>query len=132
MNLHPQLLADTFQVCDTPNAHVRLMNDKRWPWLILVPTLPGIQELHDLTHEQRNAFMADVNQVSRVMHLVTACHSINVAMLGNVVSQLHCHVVARDTEDPNWPKPIWGFESAIPYEAEPPATLLSAIKKSFS
>lgn len=131
MNVHPTLRADTLSICETPATHILLMNDKRWPWFILVPREIAIQELHDLTHEQRNNFMADVNQLSRVIQLITRCQSVNIAMLGNVVSQLHCHVVARDPGDPNWPKPIWGYEAAVPYENDHPAKLIDAVKKSF-
>ena len=76
--------------------------------------------------------MADVNQVSRVMQITTECKSVNVAMLGNVVSQLHCHVVARDIDDPAWPKPVWGFESRVSYGDQMPELLLGAVRKSFS
>ena len=108
------------------------MNDSRWPWLILVPLHDEIDELHDLTHGQRDGFMADVNQVSRVVKKITQCKSVNIAMLGNIVSQLHCHVVARDIDDPNWPRPIWGFESAVAYGGNEPVNLVAAIQKSFS
>jgi len=132
MSLHPRIEADTLPVCTTASAHIRLMNDSRWPWLILLPLQDGIEELHDLTHAQRDLFMADVNQVSRVLQVVTRCKSVNVAMLGNVVSQLHCHVVARDENDPNWPAPVWGYGSATPYENDQQAELVSTILKSFS
>ncbi len=131
MSIHPRILADTLDVCSTSSAHIRLMNDSRWPWIILLPVQDGIEELHDLTHEQRNSFMADVNQVSRVVQLVTACKSVNIAMLGNVVPQLHCHVVARYEGDPNWPAPVWGFGSATAYEGKPAEALLAAVLKSF-
>lgn len=110
------------------------MNDCRWPWIILVPVQADIEELHDLTHSQRVSFMADVNQVSRVVQSTTNCQSVNVAMLGNVVSQLHCHVIARNPGDPNWPNPVWGFGSALPYNEHEIEiqTLLKAIRKSFS
>lgn len=131
MSIHPRILADTLEICTTSSAYVRLMNDSRWPWIILIPVQDGIEELHDLTHQQRDSFMADVNQVSRVVQQITACKSVNVAMLGNVVSQLHCHVVARDEGDPNWPAPIWGFGSSKAYGAEPAKALVSAVRKSF-
>ena len=110
------------------------MNDCRWPWIILVPAQADIEELHDLTHSQRECFMSDVNQVSRVVQRTTDCQSVNVAMLGNVVSQLHCHVIARNPGDPNWPNPVWGFESAQPYQEGDVEiqTLVKAIQKSFS
>lgn len=132
MSLHPRLLADTLPVCITPNAHVRLMNDSRWPWLILVPLQSDSEELHDLTHLQRDLFMADVNQASRIMKRVTDCRSVNIAMLGNVVSQLHCHVVARNENDPNWPAPVWGYGSAVAYDGDEPRDLLATLCKSFS
>lgn len=110
------------------------MNDSRWPWIILVPIQTGIEELHDLTHSQREDFISDVNQVSRVMQITTECQSVNIAMLGNVVAQLHCHVIARNTGDPNWPNPVWGFDSALPYDGDEHKVekLVKAISKSFS
>lgn len=132
MNLHPRILADTLSICDTESAHIRLMNDSRWPWLLLVPLQEGIEELHDLTHAQRDLFMADVNQASRVLQVVTRCKSVNIAMLGNVVSQLHCHVVARDEDDTNWPGPVWGFGSAVPYSGNQADELMETVRKSFS
>ncbi len=133
MSLHPKIEADTFPVCNTEFSYVRLMNDSRWPWFILVPKQVDVEELHDLTHTQRSGFMADVNQVSRVVHVTTHCQSVNVAMLGNVVPQLHCHVVARDPGDANWPAPIWGFETVLRYDEMPDSVqnLSTAIEKSF-
>ena len=115
MSLHPRLEADTLAICETTNAFVRLMNDCRWPWIILVPKNSTVEELHDFTETERNLFLTDVNAISKKLQQITNCQSINVAMLGNVVTQLHCHIVARNQGDPNWPKPIWGFESAKPY-----------------
>jgi len=70
--------------------------------------------------------------VSRVLQNMTGCKSVNVAMLGNVVSQLHCHVVAREADDPAWPKPVWGFESRISYAEKFPVSLTGAMRSSFS
>jgi len=131
--LDQRLEADTIAVCMTPASHVRLMNDARWPWLILIPTQADIQELHDLSDAERTLFMADVNTASRIMKTTTACQSVNVAMLGNVVSQLHCHVVARNPDDDNWPAPIWGYGVSRPY-SEPQtqaAKLIHAISQAF-
>ncbi len=132
MSLHPRIAADTLPVCMTESAHVRLMNDSRWPWLLLIPLQENIEELHDLTHTQRDLFMADVNQVSRVLQRITQCKSVNVAMLGNVVSQLHCHVVARDESDPAWPGTVWGFGTAVPYAPGQADELIATTRKSFS
>ena len=134
MSLHTKLASDTHPICITNSSHIRLMNDRRWPWIILVPVQPDIEELHDLTHAQREIFMSDVNQVSRVMQVSTKCQSVNVAMLGNVVPQLHCHVIARNPGDPNWPNPVWGFDSALPYQngERKIQKLIKAVQKSFS
>lgn len=133
MSIDPQIIEDTLPVCTSARSTILLMNDKRWPWLILLPN-DRLQstELHDLTHTERDAFMADVNQVSRVVQHETHCDSVNIAMLGNVVQQMHCHVVARSASDPNWPRPVWGFEQALPYEQGLPDNLIAAIRKSFS
>lgn len=133
MSIDPQIAKDTLPVCRSQAAEILLMNDRRWPWLILIPHQTDAAELHDLTHTQRDAFLADVNQVSRVIQLETHCQSVNIAMLGNVVSQLHCHVVARSNGDPNWPRPVWGFQQAIPYSDDKPEpeNLLAALRKSF-
>jgi len=132
MTLHPALANDTSPVHTTQYSQILLMDDSRWPWFILVPIQPGINELHDLNDDQRSAFMADVNHVSRVLQNTTGCRSVNVAMLGNVVSQLHCHVVARETDDPAWPKPVWGFENRISYADKWPESLTRAMRSSFS
>jgi len=116
MSLHPRLEADTLPICDTQHAHIRLMNDSRWPWVILIPVQAHIEELHDFTDSQRDSFMSEVNTVSRALQNLRQCKSINIAMLGNVVSQLHCHVISRDQDDINWPNPIWGYGSATPYK----------------
>ena len=105
------------------------MNDSRWPWLIVLPKDGTATELHRLARAQRSGFLADVNAISEALQHHTACQSVNIAMLGNVVTALHCHVVARNPQDPNWPRPIWGFEQAIPYaKNELPEALLDAIK----
>lgn len=131
MTLHPQLEADTIPVCLTPNAHVLLMNDSRWPWFILVPRLANINELHEFSDKQRGDFMSDANLLSKTLQNSTQCQSVNVAMLGNVVAQLHCHVIARNANDPNWPRPVWGFESAIAYNGSQPQNLMNAVARAF-
>lgn len=132
MSIDPRILTDTIAVCMSASAHVRLMNDARWPWLILIPRQSDISELHQLSRSQRDQFMSDVNQVSRLMQESTACRSINIAMLGNVVSQLHCHVIARNEGDGNWPGPVWGHGTAVAYDGNEPLPLLEAVRESFS
>lgn len=132
MSIDSRLVSDTLLVCETASASIRLMNDSRWPWFILIPHFTDATELHELPPQTCSAFMADINQTSRLMKQETRCTSVNIGMLGNVVSQLHCHVVARNHGDPNWPAPVWGFEKATPYSTDLPQSLLAAIVKSFS
>lgn len=128
MNIDPTIKADTYPVCSTTHSYIRLMDDSRWPWLIVLPRDSDSQELHHLQDVQRVAYLNDINQLSRIIQQHTHCRSVNVAMLGNVVSALHCHVVARDENDPNWPKPIWGFEKAVGYGNNLPDLLIDTIQ----
>lgn len=115
-SLHPQLEADTTPVGDLALARVLLMNDANYPWLILVPRLPGIVEIIDLEENAQVRLLTEVARVSAALKGLTACDKLNVAALGNVVPQLHVHVIARRRTDAAWPKPVWGVVPAKPYE----------------
>ena len=114
----PRLDADTLPVCRTATAHVRLVDDARWPWVMLVPVHEGATELHHLTPGERAALADEIALASEAMERATGCTSVNVAALGNVVARLHVHVVARDPGDPNWPGPVWGFGERVPLERD--------------
>ncbi len=116
--LDSRLQADTLALADLPLSALRLMNDSRWPWLILVPRLPGAIELCDLSPAQQHALMAEIDNVSRALRAVCQPYKLNVAALGNVVAQLHVHVIARFLDDPAWPAPVWGRGAAEPYPQE--------------
>jgi len=92
------------------------MNDCRWPWFILIPRIDGAEEWHDLFTDQRQDIDLEVANVASVLKSVTGCQKINIASIGNMVSQLHIHVVARSAGDPNWPGLVWGFGERKPYE----------------
>ena len=93
-----------------------------------LPLNSDATELHQLSDVQRIGFLNDINTLSNLLQSFTHCKSVNIAMLGNVVSALHCHVVARDPADPNWPAPIWGFEKAIAYADTLPSELIRHIE----
>lgn len=114
-SLDPRLEADTRHALDLPLCRLLLMRDARWPWLILVPRRAGIVELFDMDEDDRRALLAETTLVAQALSAATGAEKINVGALGNVVRQFHLHVVARSAGDPNWPKPVWGFESALPY-----------------
>lgn len=114
--LNERIDNDTFDICELSICKVLLMNDQNYPWIILVPMRADITELHHLSKEDQMKVIDDIAQASNVMEKMFAPKSLNVAALGNVVSQLHIHIVARFEEDATWPGPIWGQKPAIPYE----------------
>lgn len=116
--LDPRLADDTHPVAQLPLCELRLMDDAHHPWLVLVPRVVGATELIDLSEAQQQALLREVSQASRVLRERFAPDKLNVAALGNVVPQLHVHVIARYTGDIAWPKPVWGQASARPYTPE--------------
>ena len=117
--LHPQLAADCTVVGDLPLCRLLLMDDANYPWCILVPRRPGIREIHELAAADRAALLDEVTGLSAAMQAAFAADKMNVAALGNVVPQLHVHVIARRVGDAAWPRPAWGAVPRRPYaEAE--------------
>lgn len=124
--LDPRLEADSFPVIDLPLASVRLMDDSRFPWLILVPRRPGLVELIDLDAPARAALTQETDAVARALKSLTGCHKLNVAALGNMVRQLHVHVIARFEGDAAWPGAVWGVGGERGTYAAPQAMTLVA------
>ena len=116
-SLHPQLERDTVGLGDLPLARVLVNNDSNYPWLILVPRRPNLVEVIDLDEAAQAQLMSEVTRVARALRDLTACHKLNVAALGNMVPQLHVHVVARSKADSAWPGPVWGAGQPVPYDA---------------
>lgn len=114
-HLDPRLAADTFAVSDLGLCAVRLMNDATYPWLVLVPRRAGAVELVDLSRADRLQLMDEIAATSDLLRRLTACEKLNVAALGNMVRQLHVHVIGRFAADPAWPGPVWGKVPARPY-----------------
>ncbi len=108
--LDPRLACDTAPVVDLLLCRVLRMDDARWPWLILVPRRAGMRELVDLSRADRLALVDEIDHASRALQTLFSPDKLNVAALGNVVEQLHVHVVARFRDDPAWPAPVWGFQ----------------------
>lgn len=116
--LDPRLAADTFVLGDMLQSRVLLMNDARFPWLILVPRRPNLREFLDLAATERAILMEEIAQTSAALKDATKADKLNVAALGNMVPQLHIHVIARFAGDPAWPGPVWGRGQAAPYETD--------------
>jgi len=128
-SLHPQLARDTAPVGDLALARVLAMNDANYPWVILVPRRAEIVEIIDLDEAERGQLMAEITQVSAALKELTGCDKLNVAAIGNVVPQLHVHVVARRTSDAVWPKPVWGAVPARPYAADELDAFVAALRR---
>jgi diadenosine tetraphosphate (Ap4A) HIT family hydrolase len=114
--LHPRLAADTSFIADWPLCRVLLMNDARYFWLVLVPRHEGLSEITDMTPQTRAQLMDETARAGAILKQAGAA-KLNIGALGNVVPQLHMHVVGRDPGDPAWPGPVWGHSPAVPYEA---------------
>jgi diadenosine tetraphosphate (Ap4A) HIT family hydrolase len=128
--LDPQLKADTVAVTDLALCSVLLNDDANYPWLILVPRRPRLVELIDLNDADRATLWDEIARVSRVLKSVTRCHKLNVAQLGNMVAQLHIHIIARETTDAAWPGPVWGKAPTKAYGAEARQELVGKLQGS--
>ena len=126
--LHDTLAADTVEVARWPLCRVLLMQDSRYPWLILVPAQPGLTELHDLSASDQSVLMAEITSASEALVTLHAPDKINVGALGNMVPQLHIHVIARFRGDDAWPGPVWGAHPPAPYAPAALETVLSDLR----
>lgn len=113
--LDERLAADTLEIGDLSLSRVLLMNDRRYPWVILVPRRAGIREWIDLPDPDAQQLWLESMQVCRVLRDNFGGDKLNIGALGNVVEQLHVHHVVRTRQDPAWPGPVWGHSAAEPY-----------------
>lgn len=124
--LHPALKKKDF-VCDLDLCTVLLEDNAAYPWIFLVPKLPGIHSMRDLTHEQRLCLMTEIEKAETAMAALFHPVQTNVAMIGNLTPQLHVHVICRFENDPAWPGTVWG-ENAVPYASEVKKEIISQIQ----
>lgn len=129
--LHERLAADSLPAVDLPLCQLRLMNNRVWPWLLLVPRVAGATELHDLSPDDQTRLMAEITAASRAVAALFAIDKVNVGALGNMVSQLHIHVIGRRRDDPAWPGPVWGSGFAGPYEATAAGAIVGRLRDHF-
>lgn len=125
--LDKRLAADTVFVADWPLTRVLLKDDQRFPWLVLVPRRAGAAELYDLIDSDRAMLNDETLRAAQGLKRLTGCAKINVGALGNLVPQLHVHVVARNPGDPAWPGPVWGSGEPKLYSSEARAAFLSRL-----
>ncbi len=125
--LDSRLAADSVPIADLALCQVRLMNDATYPWLLLIPRREGAIEIVDLAPDDRRALMEEIAFVSGVLRDMTRCDKLNVAALGNMVPQLHVHLIARFEGDPAWPGPVWGKAPPQSYAEASRAGLVAAL-----
>jgi diadenosine tetraphosphate (Ap4A) HIT family hydrolase len=130
-SLHPQLERDTLPVGDLALSRVLAVNDAAFPWVLLVPRRAGASEIIDLDAAAQAQLMVEVSQTSGALKAITACDKLNVAAIGNVVPQLHVHVVARRKTDVAWPKPVWGSAPA-PYAPGEIESFIAALRRAIA
>ena len=126
--LDPRLGRDTVFIADWPLCRVLLTDDARFPWLVLVPRRAGLAELDDLDEDDRTRLMHEIQRAMKTLRRVVACDKLNVGALGNIVRQLHVHVVARHTSDAAWPGPVWGHGAAQRYTPEAHDALVARLR----
>lgn len=122
--LHPRLLADTRALGETPDCWIRWMNDRRFPWLVLVPKRDGVREWYELESSAQHDLLDLMNRCAMHLQALASAEKMNIGALGNLVPQLHLHVIARCSDDPCWPGPVWGQGVVEPWaEHEEPGWL---------
>jgi diadenosine tetraphosphate (Ap4A) HIT family hydrolase len=126
--LDPRLQADTRHVASLMLCDVLLMNDARFPWLVLVPRRVGMVEICDLPADEHAVLWQEVNQVSGALRSIASFEKLNLGALGNIVRQLHVHVVGRREGDAAWPGPVWGSGRAEPYASEALEVLIAQVR----
>lgn len=128
----PAFEASSVFVCDWPLCQLRLQDDARFPWLILIPRKPGLTEIEDLSPADRHALMEEMVCAGELVRAVAAergrpAEKLNIAALGNVTAQLHVHVVGRRSDDALWPDPVWGRGVSIPWAADVRQALIARL-----
>jgi len=123
-----RLRKDSFEVCRFPLSRVLMMNDATYPWFVLVPQREGITEIHGLTDGDQLQLIRESCYLSKKLATIFCADKMNVAALGNVVSQLHIHHIVRYNSDPAWPGPVWGVLPAMPYDEDEKERLLDSLR----
>jgi diadenosine tetraphosphate (Ap4A) HIT family hydrolase len=129
--LHSRLEADSIFLGQLPLCQLRLINDSRYPWLLLVPAQPYLVEITDLSAEDYQQLWQEVRQVSEGLQIWCQPDKLNVAILGNLVPQLHLHVIARFKTDATWPGPVWGQGEAVAYTEKELDSLVAELRELF-
>ncbi len=129
--LDSRLENDSFELFNFPLSQCRLINNQNFLWVLLIPRKNNISELTQLSFENQIQLLKEINQASQVLQSFSSCEKLNIATLGNIVPQLHIHLIARNSQDIAWPNPVWGHPSQ-PYSLEKSQNLIQLLKTKFS
>lgn len=126
--LDDRFVRDSVFIANLGFCQLRLQNDSRWPWLVMIPQRNDITEVFELTPLDQTMLTFEMNLVAKILKEVTKAQKINVGALGNIVRQLHVHIIARNQGDASWPGPVWGHGTPQPYSDEQRDDLLERLK----
>ena len=127
--LHERLAADTRLVTDLEVCTVLLNNDSQYPWLVLVPREENCRDLFDVPYAKQAQMFAEIRLCHETLKKLTGATKMNVGALGNMVPQLHIHLIARFEDDAAWPKPVWGVVPGVPYDDAMAEALIGRIRE---
>ena len=127
--LDQKLSQDTYLITDLNFCRLLLMNDSQYPWLILVPRKASVVELYELEVTEQQELLSEIATVSRILKQEFSPDKLNIGALGNIVKQLHIHVIARYTDDIAWPGPVWGAHPTKGYDQEAVQLMINKIKQ---
>ncbi len=130
--LDARLEADSILIADGELSQFRLMNDARFPWLVLIPKVADASEWIDLPEPQQQLLLSEINIAAKVLREHFPCEKINIGALGNIVRQLHVHVILRTAHDEAWPGPIWGQGKPQPYSDAALGILIGKLQRTLS
>ncbi|MBB5050005.1 diadenosine tetraphosphate (Ap4A) HIT family hydrolase [Rhodopseudomonas rhenobacensis] len=128
-SLHTQLQQDTIDIGDLPLCRVLVIKDAHYPWLLLVPRRAKAAEIIDLGEVEQAQLMTEISRVGRALKDVTNCDKLNIAALGNMVPQLHIHVIARRSSDVAWPRPVWGVMPPLAHDPEEVQSFIAELRR---
>jgi diadenosine tetraphosphate (Ap4A) HIT family hydrolase len=130
--LDKTLEQDCYFVTELSFSRLLLMNDQQYPWLILVPRVESAQELYELTFEQQQALWTEIADTSKLLKQLFSPIKLNIGALGNIVRQLHVHIIARFEQDNAWPGPVWGAHKPVTYSDTDANALIEKIKQALN
>lgn len=127
-SLNRQLEQDTINIGDLPLSRVLVVNDGNYPWLMLVPRRAGAIDVTDLNEVEQGQLMTEINRVGRALKDIVKPEKLNIAALGNMVPQLHIHIIARRKTDAAWPRPVWGVVPPVAHDPQEIERFISALR----